>query len=140
MELLQKDIKFVQKYGVGVSKVSRNRFRACVSHHGVVKHIGRFNTAEEAVNARNQYIITHNLTIKPSVLNQISCLSDIPLGLYKHGNMFVARVKSQGKTIHIGMYDLVEDAVKARNKYITENNLPNQLSILDKPKQLVKSK
>lgn len=43
-------------------------------------------------------------------------------------NKYVARISVLGNRVYIGYFDSIEEAVQARDNYITQNNLPHKLS------------
>lgn len=47
------------------------------------------------------------------------------VGVYALGNRWIAKVQWKKKQIHLGCFDLISDAVKARNDYLDANNLPH---------------
>ena len=50
------------------------------------------------------------------------------IGVQKHGDRWSATICSKYEKTHIGMFDTSEEARDARNKYITQNNLPHMQS------------
>jgi hypothetical protein len=50
------------------------------------------------------------------------------IGVYQHSShsRWVATIKIDGKQIYLGMSSDILDAVKMRNEYIDEHNLPNK--------------
>ena len=47
---------------------------------------------------------------------------------YKEYNKWISRITFKGVRISLGYYDSIEEAVKARDNYIKEHNLPHKLS------------
>lgn len=43
-------------------------------------------------------------------------------------NKYVARITVLGERVYLGYFDSIEEAVQARDNYITQNNLPHKLS------------
>ena len=47
---------------------------------------------------------------------------------HKRDKVWTTQITSKNKQIYLGSYKEIEEAVKARDKYIIENNLPHKLS------------
>ena len=43
-------------------------------------------------------------------------------------NKYIARITVLGDRVYLGYFDSIEEAVQARDNYITQNNLPHKLS------------
>ncbi len=46
----------------------------------------------------------------------------------KDKNIWVVRIPVNGKRLSLGYFEILEEAVLARDTYIIENNLPHKLS------------
>lgn len=53
-------------------------------------------------------------------------------GVFKQGETYIANISYQRKRIHLGSFRNIEDAVKKRNEYIKQNNLPHPIVVLEK--------
>lgn len=118
----------VPYWGVALVRESGN-FRAYINANGVQKALGVFATAVEAAHAYNvaatdEWGVDATLNDVPVVtLSPIThepSASGLPVGIRANGQRFIARAKVQGREIHIGTYDTIQDAVTARNLFLTK--------------------
>ena len=96
----------------GYSKVGK-RYRAQHFKHGKTYHIGVYDTASEAHDAYMDYRLM-NPVGKPGIKKG----NDLPTGVTYSGDKsrYIAAIKIDNRNIHLGTYDTVDEALKARKK------------------------
>jgi len=121
--------------GVGFHK-STNRWRATIWINKIPHHIGSYLSKNEAALAYNEKAIEifGNKAIINGIKEEYDSKIDLAIknttskyiGVHKHRNKWVASIKINNKSIYIGSYSVEEEAAKAYNNYIKENNIKDR--------------
>lgn len=112
-------------YGVSFNNKSK-KWNSQIWIDGKPKYIGSFNTEEDAAVAYNIFIINNKLdyTLNDVDINNKPIESKFFIkrgkyfGVSKKKTRFVAQIRHNKNTIHIGSYTTEEDAAKAYDDYI----------------------
>lgn len=134
---------------VGIyADIEKNIFLGWTSNITVNKkdiYLGLYSTQQEALEARNKYIMEHNLEhhiqeyigeigqftqkdLKKEVKNykKLSLNHNKYIGVFfsKYHNKYTARIRVNKMDIRLGNFKTEKEALDARNKYIIDNKLP----------------
>lgn len=78
------------------------------------KYFGLYKTIEDAAAAKEKYLATGEKYEK-----KVRAKSGIP-GIYNNRGKWQVQLYREGKKIHLGCYDTIEEAAAAKEKYLEE--------------------
>jgi len=130
----RKSLSTSKKY-FGVRATIHGNFSAIVNVNSSSLYLRRFPTEHEAARAYDKYIVEHKLNRAlnfpkehPEHVFKRNSNSSRFTGVRRQNNSFVAEIKVNGKTKAIGRYSTEEEAARARDDYIIQNNLKRSLN------------
>lgn len=131
--------------GAGISEKDCGTYEVQISNIGKTVYLGRYKTREEALEIRllAEEYYWHNNESLTQFFAELTKKKELPVGVQyvKRMDRFVAQIKVDKKTIHLGSYKTLEEAIKRRGlgqKYYWEKDLSLEYLFIKKPTKMPK--
>lgn len=114
----EKKSKIRAKSGIEGISYDRGKWQAHARIENKKIYLGTYDTIEEAKEAKRKYLATGEREKKVRAKSGIE-------GIYQHNDRWVLQLRENGKKISLGVYDTIEEAKAAKEKYLEERKNDN---------------